>query len=138
MVLAAIHAVDKLHNGKGDASVMYIPACPLTEANAEYLVRQREAFAEGRISLQLVDLVHSVCLGYRADLIRNAGIPAPDFPSGEGEGQHIGRLTPDYVMQNIDLKAQQAMGLSKWNEDVGSRTPGEARLLERANEILGF
>lgn len=43
----AIHAVDKSHAGKDDSSVMYIPACPLTEANAEYLVRQREAFFEG-------------------------------------------------------------------------------------------
>lgn len=50
----AIHAVDKVHAGTGDSSVMYIPCCPLTETNAEYLVRQREAFAEGR--------------------------PAPDFP----------------------------------------------------------
>ena len=30
-----------------DSSVLYIPACPLTETNAEYLVRQREAFFEG-------------------------------------------------------------------------------------------
>jgi hypothetical protein len=26
---------------------MYIPACPLTEANAEYLKRQRETFVNG-------------------------------------------------------------------------------------------
>jgi hypothetical protein len=31
---------------------MYIPACPLTEANAEYLVRQREAFFEGMSFVQ--------------------------------------------------------------------------------------
>ena len=43
----AIHAVDKIHAGKSDSSVMYIPACPLTEANAEYLKRQRETFFEG-------------------------------------------------------------------------------------------
>ena len=60
----AIHAVDKMHNGKGDASVMYIPACPLTEANAEYLVRQREAFAEGKISpVSHRPGKHSVCSG---------------------------------------------------------------------------
>ncbi|KAA6415151.1 MAG: hypothetical protein FRX48_01904 [Lasallia pustulata] len=107
-----IHAVDKIHAGPGDASVMYIPACPLTEANAEYLIRQREAFAEG--------------------------IPAPDFPSGEGESRHLGRLTPDYVMQNIDVDAQRAMGVSRWDEHVEVKTLGEARLLQRANEILGF
>ena len=43
-----IHAVDKMHAGNSDASVMYIPACPLTETNAEYLVRQRETFLEGK------------------------------------------------------------------------------------------
>ena len=48
MFWTAIHAVDKIHVGKDDSSVMYIPACPLTEANAGYLVRQREAFFEGR------------------------------------------------------------------------------------------
>ena len=42
-----MHAVDKTHAGKDDSSVMYIPACPLTEANAENLARQREAFLEG-------------------------------------------------------------------------------------------
>ena len=45
----AIHAVDKIHAGTKDSSVMYIPACPLTEANAEYLKRQRESFFEGLI-----------------------------------------------------------------------------------------
>lgn len=47
MFWIAIHAVDKTHAGKNASSVMYIPACPLTEANAGYLVRQREAFSEG-------------------------------------------------------------------------------------------
>ncbi|KAL4971299.1 DUF1479-domain-containing protein [Aspergillus desertorum] len=31
----AIHSVGKIHDGSGDSSVMYIPCCPLTEANAE-------------------------------------------------------------------------------------------------------
>ena len=44
-----IHAVDKVHAGTTDSSVMYIPTCPLTETNAEYLVRQREAFKAGEI-----------------------------------------------------------------------------------------
>jgi hypothetical protein len=42
-----IHAVDKIHAGKNDSSVLYIPACPLTERNAEYLVRQRDCFLRG-------------------------------------------------------------------------------------------
>ena len=44
----AIHGVDKTHAGTTDSSVMYIPASPLTEANARYLVRQRETFFEGK------------------------------------------------------------------------------------------
>ena len=44
-----IHAVDKVHGGKTDSSVLYIPACPLTETNAEYLLCQRAAFAQGKI-----------------------------------------------------------------------------------------
>lgn len=38
------------------------------------------------------------------------GTPAPDFPSGIGESEHLGRLTPDFVMQHIDVEAQRAMG----------------------------
>ncbi|KAL8832771.1 MAG: hypothetical protein Q9191_000041 [Dirinaria sp. TL-2023a] len=108
-----IHAVDKIHAGKSDSSVMYIPACPLTVGNAEYLRRQREAFWEGA--------------------------PGPDFPSGVGETQHVGRLTPDFVMQNITPEAQRAMGLAKY--ETGDRpgiSSGERKMLERANEILGF
>lgn len=43
-----IHAVDSIHAGTADSSVMYIPACPLTEANARYLARQRQSFIEGK------------------------------------------------------------------------------------------
>ncbi|KAJ5670506.1 DUF1479-domain-containing protein [Penicillium maclennaniae] len=42
-----IHAVDKVHNGIGDSSVMYIPVCPVTEANVDCLKRQRSDFIEG-------------------------------------------------------------------------------------------
>ncbi len=110
--LVAIHAVDKLHTGTVDSSVMYIPACPLTEANAEYLVRQRDAFSEG--------------------------LPGPDFPSGPGESQHFGRLTPDFVMQNINLEAQQAMGLAKFDAHHQALPSHQRQTLEKANEILDF
>ena len=108
----SIHAVDKIHGGQDDSSVMYIPACPLTEANAEYLVQQRDAFSEG--------------------------LPGPDFPSSIGESQHIGRLTPDFVMQNIDKEAQQAMGLTRFDTERIDLLAKERRMLQRANGILGF
>lgn len=118
----SIHAVDKVHNGTTDSSVMYIPACPLTEANARYLVRQREAFT--------------------------AGFPGPDFPGGKGEYEHMGRATVDEVMKTNSLDAKQAMGLAKWDDErlsstasirkVREKTKAEKLLLTRANEILGF
>lgn len=44
----AIHAVDSIHAGKSDSSVLYIPSCPLTELNAHGLARQRDAFLKGK------------------------------------------------------------------------------------------
>jgi len=111
---------------------MYIPACPLTEANAEYLVRQREAFFEGMSSTR----EGQVSLALKS--FTAAGVPAPDFPSGEGESQFMGRLTTDYVMQNIDLDAQRALGLARYNSDAPGLRPQERQMMHRANEILGF
>lgn len=50
----------------------------------------------------------------------------------------MGRLTPDYVMQNIDLEAQQAMGLAKFPANGKGVSEGEHKMLKKANEILGF
>ncbi|KAI9714559.1 MAG: hypothetical protein M1812_006364 [Candelaria pacifica] len=91
---------------------MYIPACPLTEANAEYLVRQREAFVNGT--------------------------PGPDFPGGKGESEHFGRYTADYVQRTIHSEAQRAMGLTKWDTKEQGLGNGQRRMLKKANQILGF
>ncbi|EWG53204.1 hypothetical protein FVEG_11682 [Fusarium verticillioides 7600] len=77
-----IHSVDKVHAGKADSSVLYIPICPITAQNAEYMVRQREAFLRGT--------------------------PGPDFPGGAGEAGHVGRGTAEM----LDGAARRAMGLS--------------------------
>jgi hypothetical protein len=77
----AIHAVDKVHNGPTDSSVLYIPVCPVTEQNAEYMVRQRSAFKRGT--------------------------PGPDFPGGAGESEHVGRPAEDV----LDGPGKRAMGL---------------------------
>ena len=84
----SLHAVDKVHAGQGDSSVMYIPACPLTQANAEYLTRQREAFL--------------------------SGLPGPDFPGGKGESEHAGRMTTQDVEKAGGKQALAAMGLGPW------------------------
>jgi Protein of unknown function (DUF1479) len=81
----SIHAVDSVHSGKEDSSVLYIPICPLTAINAEYLSHQRDAFA--------------------------AGTPAPDFPGGRGESEHSGRATVEWAKQSLSAKALQSMGL---------------------------
>jgi len=83
-----IHAVDKIHAGKGDSSVLYIPACPSTEANARYLARQREAFL--------------------------SGTPGPDFPGGIGESKHVGRSGREDVEKAGGDEAMRAMGLKPW------------------------
>ena len=45
----AIHAVDSIHAGKSDSSVLYIPSCPLTELNAQGLADERDAFLKGKL-----------------------------------------------------------------------------------------
>ncbi|MCJ1250967.1 hypothetical protein MMC30_008197 [Trapelia coarctata] len=106
-----IHAVDKVHAGSTDSSVMYIPTCPLTETNAEYLVRQREAF--------------------------RAGYPGNDFPGGKGESEHVGRPTAEYLIQHSTIEGQRGMGLRPWDVEEG-HSKGQRAVLRRANEILGF
>ncbi|KAI4728711.1 DUF1479-domain-containing protein [Aureobasidium sp. EXF-10728] len=107
-----IHAVDKVHAGATDSSVMYIPVCPVTESNARYVAHQRANF--------------------------HAGIPAPDFPGGKGESEHSGRPTELYLKRHVKHEGLQAMGLEKldvmgWEDTVGGRN-----VLKRANAILGF
>jgi hypothetical protein len=104
----SIHAVDKIHNGERDSSVLYIPACPLTETNARYLVRQREAFL--------------------------SGTPGPDFPGGVGESGHVGRMEKSNVRDAGGVEGSRAMGLGRWEVEGGSQ--GVREMVERANSIV--
>lgn len=104
----SIHAVDKVHAGKGDSSVLYIPACPLTEINANYLVRQREAFLDGT--------------------------PGPDFPGGKGESEHVDRMGNGDVTSAGGIEGERAMGLAGWNKN-GVSTPS---FIQKMNERIGF
>ncbi|MCJ1410240.1 hypothetical protein MMC19_004325 [Ptychographa xylographoides] len=107
-----IHAVDSVHTGSTDSSVMYIPTCPLTEANVEYLTRQRQAF--------------------------EAGLPGNDFPGGKGETEHVGRETPEFLMQSLSREGQRAMGFTEWDTDDLALSPSETKMLSYANSALGF
>jgi hypothetical protein len=103
-----LHAVDKIHKGVGDSSVLYIPACPLTEANARYLVQQRNAFL--------------------------AGTPGPDFPGGMGEREHVGRMGVKDIEQAGGDEALRAMGLQAW--DLDAKTEREKSFLKAMNQCL--
>ncbi|RWA04656.1 hypothetical protein EKO27_g10449 [Xylaria grammica] len=106
-----IHSVDKVHKGKSDSSVLYIPICPVTKQNAQYLVRQRQAFLDGT--------------------------PGPDFPGGEGESRHVNRPTVSYLQEHADSEGLRAFGFEKLLT-AESDGPGASGVLKEANEILGF
>lgn len=91
--------------------MLYIPVCPTTEASARYVARQRDAFL--------------------------AGTPAPDFPGGKGESEHVGRPTVEHVVRYTDPIGLQAMGLNRLL-DGAEDTSGAREAVRRANEVLGF
>lgn len=107
------------------STILYIPACPLTLNNAEYLVHQRRAFL----------------LGY----------PGPDFTSTPthngptktndehhteiGESYHMGRPGVQEINDAGGEEALRAMGLLAWDEDDAADA-GERALLKMANSLL--
>ncbi|KAE8141269.1 DUF1479 domain protein [Aspergillus pseudotamarii] len=107
----SIHAVDNLHVGSSDSSVLYIPVCPITDSNVEYLKGQRTAFRKG--------------------------IPPADFPGGEGEAHHVDRPSEEMLRGWMNSEGRQALGLERL---IASKNalPGEKDVIQTANEILGF
>ena len=106
-----IHAVDKVHAGKGDSSVLYIPACPTTELNVEYAKRQRDAFFEG--------------------------MPPGDFPGGVGESAHVGRPGEEHLKAVASEEGLRAFGFAPF--DVSrARSEGEAAVLSYGNRVMGY
>ncbi|CAL1711617.1 unnamed protein product [Somion occarium] len=101
-----VHAVEAEHIGKGDSSVLYIPATPLTVKNASYLRDQRDNFI--------------------------AGYPPPDFPGGEGEAGFKGRATVDDVASGL---GRRLLGLEPF-EVPSNASAGVAKVIKQANAIL--
>lgn len=104
-----IHAVESQHRGKGDSSVLYIPACPMTEHNLQYLVKQRDAFLRGT--------------------------PAPDFPdaNGPGESKFDGRGTEkDFA----SAEGAQSMGLGSKFDIADAVSDSERIIIDKANSLL--
>ncbi|KAI0051476.1 DUF1479-domain-containing protein [Auriscalpium vulgare] len=102
-----IHAVEGLHAGKSDSSVLYIPAVPLTEHNASYLRDQRHNFVNG--------------------------LPAPDFPGGEGESHFVHRGTVDALK---DTDGRRLLGFEAFPIPSNATSVGEQRVIQVANDIL--
>ncbi|KAH9012229.1 DUF1479-domain-containing protein [Lactarius deliciosus] len=101
-----IHAVEGNHEGQSDSSVLYIPAVPLTVRNAEYLRDQREHFSQG--------------------------LPAPDFPGGEGESYFLNRGGREHAHGEAGVRA---LGLEKFDILEGA-SEGEAQTILEANRLL--
>ncbi|TIC34325.1 DUF1479-domain-containing protein, partial [Wallemia mellicola] len=101
-----VHAVESEHQGKGDSSVLYIPAIPLTVKNAHYLRDQVSRFKQG--------------------------LPPSDFPGGEGESQFIGRQKAEDIEAG---PSRQLLGLEAFPYPPKA-TPGAKRTIDKSNEIL--
>ncbi|OHW93195.1 DUF1479 domain-containing protein [Colletotrichum incanum] len=104
-----VYGVDRVPPSSAPATIMYIPACPLTQTNALYLARQRKAFLLGQ--------------------------PSPDFGGGKGETTHMGRPGVQEVSDAGGEDGLRAMGLLPW-EDKEGRSPTEKALVGMANAIL--
>ncbi|KAL0564938.1 hypothetical protein V5O48_017096 [Marasmius crinis-equi] len=104
-----LHAVEFEHRGKEDSSVIYIPAAPLTVLNAAYLRKQRETFV--------------------------AGLPAPDFPGGEGESRFTGRVKPEDIASK---EGRQAIGLESFVFDEDANDSKKQEFFREVNRVLGF
>ncbi|KAL2400930.1 hypothetical protein ABEF95_001834 [Exophiala dermatitidis] len=104
-----IHSVDKEHHGKGDSSVLYIPACAMTKSNLEFLNRQRMA-----------------ALRYS---------PPPDFPGAGGDGElgFVGAVDWNHI--NDEGKRAMGLGRRKWEIKDGM-SEGEAKVIEMGNRML--
>lgn len=91
-------------------TLLYIPACPLTDTNALFLARQRKAFL--------------------------LGFPGPDFAGGGGESFHMGRPGVQEVNEAGGEAALRATGLLAWDEDDATGGEAERLVLATANGIL--
>ncbi|KAL9053658.1 MAG: hypothetical protein Q9162_004609 [Coniocarpon cinnabarinum] len=107
-----IHAVDQVHMGRSDSSVLYIPTCPLTELNAEYMLRQRRAFLDGT--------------------------PGPDFPGGVGETKHVGKPNGEDVAEWTGVDGMRGFGLEAFDSSEPNLTIGQRQVMDRANKVLEF
>lgn len=103
----SLHSVDKEHRGKGDSSVMYIPATPLCEMNVDYLLKQRQA-----------------ALSYS---------PPWDFPGAGGPGEMGFQCAVDWASLNLEGKRAMGLGTEPW-EIRADMSEGEVEAVRSANK----
>lgn len=103
--------MDSEHRGKGDSSVLYIPICPATEYNANYVARMRHAWRQGT--------------------------PGPDFPGGKGESEHVDRPDEALVRSITNAEGLASAGLEPLVESMDG-SEGEREVVRKVNRILGF
>jgi hypothetical protein len=104
-----IHSVDKQHMGRGDASVLYIPACAMTPPNVEFIKQQRMA-----------------ALAYS---------PPQDFPGAGGPGEVGFHGAVDWGKVPGDGLRAMGLGSSGW-EKSPNMSEGEVSVIEKANRVL--
>lgn len=104
----SLHSVDKEHRGKGDSSVMYIPATPLCDMNVDYLLKQRQA-----------------ALSYS---------PPWDFPGAGGPGE-MGFQGAMSDWSSLSPEGRRAMGLGDkpW-QITDAMSEGEKEAVRSANK----
>lgn len=91
--------------------MLYIPVCPVTETNARYVAKMRQAWRDGT--------------------------PGPDFPGGKGESDHIDRPDVEFVRSVGNAQGLASIGLEPLPEPVDG-SEGEKEVVRKANRILGF
>lgn len=64
------------------------------------------------------------------------GLPAPDFPQGQGESLNIGRSSPSSPdVQNMAIEGRRMLGLEKFETPEGA-TVGVKELIAEVNSTL--
>ncbi|TGJ87529.1 hypothetical protein E0Z10_g1181 [Xylaria hypoxylon] len=97
-----------------DTTLLYIPACPLTQTNALYLSRQRRAFL----------------LGHAAPDFFEAG----GTNGSTGERAHTGRAGVQDIADAGGEEGLRSMGLTPWGEPRRSEKSRNSRERERERE----
>ncbi|KAH9935185.1 DUF1479-domain-containing protein [Epithele typhae] len=104
-----VHAVEGEHRARANRLSFTSPRCPSQRrSDALYIRDQRETFLKG--------------------------LPAPDFPGGEGESRFVGRGTSEDV---TTVEGRRTLGLEPFSYPPAA-SEGERRMIDLANNTLGF